>query len=79
MAFEEAWGPVAQHVTPKSVNWDLEKVSKTVREFFDPKNRETGQLYVQERRRCFAASSLLQGLTEKCFLSLLDICRLRSV
>ena len=40
MASKEAWEPVVQHATPKSVNKDLENVSNMVREFFDPKSEK---------------------------------------
>ena len=40
MASKEAWGSFAQHATPKSNSWDLEKLSNIAREFFDPKREK---------------------------------------
>ena len=50
MASKEAWGSVAQHVTPKSVNWDLEKVSSVVRQFYDPKHEKQDSFEYKKKK-----------------------------
>ena len=40
IASKKAWSSDAQHVTPKSVNWDSENISNMVRDFFDPKSEK---------------------------------------
>ena len=81
LASEEAWESAVQHATPKSVNMDLENVSNMVREFFDPKSEKHDSFIYKKAEREDESPPVAdyRFLQKKCFLTALDICRLRSV